>query len=83
MKRSRNQEWHICAAAAAAAVHTYPAIATRGIGLNVSVGVVPHHRRPPAAAPPWPGHARARSLDRLQETQETSCCAEQATTVIK
>ena len=62
---------------------TYPAIATRGIGLNVSVGVVPHHRRPPAAAAPWPGHARARSLDRLQETQETSCCAEQATTVIK
>ena len=42
--------------------NTYPAIATSGIGLHVSVGVVAHYRRPPAAAPPWPGHARARSL---------------------
>jgi hypothetical protein len=38
--------------------NTYPAIATSGIGLDVSVGVVPHYRRPPAAAPPRPGHAR-------------------------
>jgi hypothetical protein len=52
-------------------VCTYPAIASGGIGLDVSVAVVvPHHRRPPAAAPPGTRHDR--SIGRRKQKGGTS-----------